>query len=138
MGIKKVEVLGGSDETFSGLGKKETCMGPDLSSSKCTPCSDGAEPLQTDEFEDYSEEIDPEWDIVNGHHLERKFDFEDFQEALEFVNRVGEIAEEEGHHPNIEFTWGEATVKFYTHKIDGLHENDFIMASKVDDIYKEL
>lgn len=93
--------------------------------------------MEGDELLEYAGKIDEGWDIVEEHHLKRDFEFEDFQEALEFVNRVGEIAEQEGHHPNIEFTWGEATIKLYTHKIDGLHENDFILASKIDDIYTE-
>jgi len=93
--------------------------------------------MEGDELLEYAGQIDGEWDIIDEHHLKRDFDFEDFMEALEFVNKVGEVAEEEGHHPNIEFTWGEATIKIYTHKIDGLHENDFILASKIDDIYSE-
>ncbi len=109
----------------------------DLEGKKCTPCREGAEPLEGDEIRIYMENIDSEWEVVDDHHIQRTFDFDDFQQALDFVNRVGEIAEEEGHHPNIEFTWGRATVKFYTHKIDGLHENDFIMASKVDGVYQD-
>jgi len=69
--------------------------------------------------------------------LRRHFEFEDFQAALDFVNEVGAIAEQEGHHPNISFTWGEADITVYTHKIDGLHENDFILASKIDDLLNE-
>ncbi|MFB6265778.1 MAG: 4a-hydroxytetrahydrobiopterin dehydratase [Candidatus Nanohaloarchaea archaeon] len=108
----------------------------ELSEQECEPCQGGVEPLKGDEIEPYIQELEDGWEVVDGHHLERKFDFEDFQEALDFVNRVGEVAEEQGHHPNIEFTWGEATVKIYTHKIDGLHENDFILASKIDELYQ--
>lgn len=81
------------------------------------------------------EDLDDDWELVENHHIQRKFEFEDFQEALEFVNEVGEIAEEQGHHPVInDFTWGRATIKLYTHKIDGLHENDFIMAAKIEEL----
>ncbi|MFB6190993.1 MAG: 4a-hydroxytetrahydrobiopterin dehydratase [Candidatus Nanohaloarchaea archaeon] len=106
----------------------------ELSEKRCEPCQGGVEPLEGDKINPYLEQLDSDWEVVDEHHLRREFDFEDFQEALDFVNRVGKIAEEEGHHPNIEFTWGEATVKIYTHKIDGLHENDFILASKIDEI----
>lgn len=82
------------------------------------------------------DEINEEWELEKNHHIEREFEFEDFQQALDFVNNVGEIAEEQGHHPVFnDFTWGQVTVKLYTHKIDGLHENDFIMAAKIDEVY---
>ena len=77
----------------------------------------------------------PEWELVEEDgvkRLQRTFKFRDFVAALDFTNRVGEIAEEEGHHPVITLTWGGATVTWYTHKISGLHENDFIMAAKTD------
>lgn len=84
------------------------------------------------------EKISDEWELVENHHIERKFEFDDFRDALDFVNEVGEIAEDQGHHPVINgFTWGRATVKLYTHKIDGLHENDFIMAAKIDRVYDQ-
>jgi 4a-hydroxytetrahydrobiopterin dehydratase len=76
----------------------------------------------------------PAWEVVNEHHLCRTFKFRDFAKALAFVNRVGAIAEEQGHHPWIHFTWGKATVETWTHKIDGLTESDFILAAKIDRI----
>lgn len=109
-------------------------MEQELSSKVCTACQGGVDPLEGEELGSYTDRVSDEWEVVNEHHLRREFEFEDFQEALEFVNEVGEIAEEEGHHPNLEFTWGEATVKIYTHKIDGLHENDFILAAKIDEL----
>lgn len=109
----------------------------ELSDQKCEPCQGGVDPLEGDEIEPYIEQLGDDWEVVDEHHLQRKFEFEDFQEALDFVNCVGEVAEEQGHHPNIEFTWGEATIKIYTHKIDGLHENDFILASKIDGLYSD-
>jgi 4a-hydroxytetrahydrobiopterin dehydratase len=101
----------------------------------CSACRGDEDPLGEDEILNHLLELGDEWSVVEDHHLERHFEFEDFQEALEFVNKVGEIAEDQGHHPNIEFTWGEATIKLYTHKIDGLHENDFIMAAKIGELY---
>ncbi len=106
----------------------------DLSEQKCEPCSGDIPPMEKDEWSEMKDELEDGWKVVNGHHLEREFKFNDFEEALEFVNRVGEIAEKEGHHPNICFTWGQARIKIFTHKIDGLHENDFILASKIEEI----
>ena len=72
--------------------------------------------------------------MVNSHHLKRAFSFADFRSALAFVNRVGEIAEEQGHHPDIFLAWGKAEVTIWTHKIDGLTESDFILAAKIDQL----
>ena len=74
------------------------------------------------------------WDVVNEHHLEKNYAFPDFKTALDFVNRVGAIAEQEGHHPDLYLTWGKAGVKIWTHKIDGLTESDFILAAKIDQL----
>jgi 4a-hydroxytetrahydrobiopterin dehydratase len=102
----------------------------------CTACSGDADKMKATEALQNMDELHDDWELEDNHHIKRQFEFEDFQEALNFVNKVGEIAEEEGHHPVInDFTWGRATVKLYTHKIDGLHENDFIMAAKIDEIY---
>jgi len=79
----------------------------------------------------------PGWRLLeNGTRIERHFSFQTFADALTFVNQVGAVAEEEGHHPDISFGWGYANVLFYTHKIGGLHENDFIMAAKVNPLYR--
>ncbi len=74
----------------------------------------------------------PDWQVVQAHHVQRTFTFDDFGSALAFVNRVGAVAEEQGHHPDICFTWGRATVQIWTHKIDGLTESDFVLAAKID------
>jgi 4a-hydroxytetrahydrobiopterin dehydratase len=74
----------------------------------------------------------PEWQVINEHHIRRQFKFSDFKQALAFVNRVGELAEEQGHHPDILLTWGKAEITLWTHKVDGLTESDFIMAAKID------
>ena len=93
--------------------------------------------MESDEIEEYLGQVDEGWEAVDEHHIERGFDFEDFRDSLEFVYDVGELAEEEGHHPDIFLEYGAAEVKFWTHKIDGLHEADFVMAAKVDEIFDE-
>jgi 4a-hydroxytetrahydrobiopterin dehydratase len=104
-----------------------------LCEKSCEPCQGGVEPLTGEDLKTYAQQV-PDWEIVDEHHLKRTFDFPDFQTALGFVNRIGELAEQQGHHPNIWFTWGKVTVELLTHKIDGLHENDFILASKIDQL----
>ena len=93
--------------------------------------------MESDEIEEYLGRVDDDWDAIDDHHIERHFEFDDFRDALEFVYDVGELTEEEGHHPDIFLEYGAAEVKFWTHKIDGLHEADFVMAAKVDEIRKE-
>ena len=104
---------------------------PDLCELTCTPCQGGVEPLRGEAIEELHRQA-PEWNVVDRHHLTRTFTFMNFVEALEFVNRVGDVAEALGHHPQICFTWGRVTVEIHTHKIDGLHTNDFILASRID------
>jgi 4a-hydroxytetrahydrobiopterin dehydratase len=103
----------------------------DLASRECVPCRGGVPPMQGDEIKKYAEQLKG-WEVVENHHLRKLFDFRDFREALAFVNRVGELAEEQGHHPNISFGWGQAEITIWTHKIDGLTESDFILAAKID------
>jgi 4a-hydroxytetrahydrobiopterin dehydratase len=105
----------------------------ELKDKKCVPCDKGGEALKGDELQEYAEALD-HWAVVDGRRIVRKFAFDNFRQALAFVNRVGELAEDQGHHPNICFTWGEAEITFYTHKVDGLSEADFVMAAKVDDL----
>jgi 4a-hydroxytetrahydrobiopterin dehydratase len=102
-----------------------------LAEKQCIPCQGGVPPLRGAEIEKYRAEI-PEWNVVNEHHLERVFSFPDFRTALEFVNRVGELAEEQGHHPDLLLSWGRVEVRIWTHKVDGLTESDFILAAKID------
>lgn len=108
-----------------------------LTEMKCVACR-GGEPTVTDaEVAEYHPQV-PEWQIVereNIKQLERAFKFKNFVEALAFTNKVGEIAEQEGHHPVIVTEWGKVTVTWWTHKIKGLHRNDFIMAAKTDQLY---
>jgi 4a-hydroxytetrahydrobiopterin dehydratase len=105
--------------------------GEALAEKRCVPCKGGTPPLKGEALKGYAAQV-PRWNVVGEHHLERVFKFPDFRAALAFVNRVGEIAEAEGHHPDIELGWGRAGVKTYTHKIDGLTESDFILAAKID------
>jgi 4a-hydroxytetrahydrobiopterin dehydratase len=77
----------------------------------------------------------PQWKAVNEHHISRTFPFPDFKQALDFVNRVGTVAEAQGHHPDILLAWGRAEITLWTHKIDGLTHSDFIMAAKIDQLY---
>ena len=103
-----------------------------LAEKKCTPCRGGVPPLARDEAVRYQAQA-PDWELRDdAHRIERTFRFRNFREALTFVQQVGELAEAEGHHPDIDFGWGRATVSLSTKKIKGLHENDFIMASKID------
>ena len=103
-----------------------------LVSKTCTPCRGGIPPLTREEAELFQPQT-PDWQLVDeAHRIERSFRFRDFREALTFVQEIGELAEAEGHHPDISFGWGNATVSLQTKKIKGLHENDFIMATKID------
>lgn len=102
-----------------------------LAGRQCVPCRGGVPPMGGQEIIEFLSEIDG-WDVVEEHHLRKDFKFGDFREALEFVNRVGALAEREGHHPDISFGWGYARIEIWTHKIDGLTESDFILAAKID------
>ncbi len=105
-----------------------------LTAKTCVPCRGGVPPLTAAAAGRYLGEA-PGWDLIeSATRIERRFKFADFAETLAFVNRVGELAEVEGHHPDISFGWGYCTIVFYTHKIKGLHENDFIMAAKVNEL----
>ncbi len=102
-----------------------------LAEKQCVPCKGGVPPMKGQELQRILRLV-PNWRAVDEHHIIRTFTFPDFKKALDFVNRVGEIAEEQGHHPDILLTWGKAEVTLWTHKIDGLTESDFIMAAKID------
>lgn len=107
-----------------------------LDQQQCVPCRGGIPPLSREQAEGFLREV-PEWRLDGpATRIERTYKFKNFSEALAFVNRVGDIAEAQGHHPDITFGWGYCTVILYTHKIKGLHENDFIMAAKCDRAYE--
>lgn len=104
-----------------------------LASKQCVPCRGGVEPLKGDALKPLLEQVEG-WSVVSEHHLERTYKFPDFATALAFVNHVGALAEEQGHHPDILLAWGKVTITIWTHKIDGLTESDFILAAKCDEI----
>jgi len=102
-----------------------------LATKACVPCRGGVPPLKWNELESLHQQV-PQWQLVNDHHITRAFTFPDFKQALDFVNRVGAVAEAQGHHPDILLAWGKAEITLWTHKIDALTESDFIMAAKID------
>ncbi len=107
----------------------------DLLNKKCVPCEGGVTPFDISEIHKYQKKIDG-WNVIknekNVYFLEKKFNFKNFLESQKFVNLVGKISEDEGHHPDIIFGWGYAKVNITTHAIEGLSENDFILAAKID------
>jgi 4a-hydroxytetrahydrobiopterin dehydratase len=110
-----------------------------LQEMKCTACQGGEPTLTDEEIADYKPQV-PEWDVIEVDgvkRLQRTFRLRNFRRALAFTNKVGELAEEEGHHPALLTEWGKVTVTWWTHKIRGLHQNDFIMAAKTDRLQEE-
>jgi 4a-hydroxytetrahydrobiopterin dehydratase len=105
----------------------------ELSSRQCVPCRGGVPPLQGEEITTFLNQLNG-WEVVNDHHLKKTYRFADFREAQLFVNRVGDLAEQQGHHPDICFGWGQADITIWTHKINGLTESDFILAAKIDEL----
>lgn len=106
----------------------------DLSKKKCVPCRGGVPPLKGESLTKLFCQLNENWKIIEEHQLERVFTFHDFQEALAFTNKLGEIAEQENHHPDIFLSYGKVKVLLWTHKIDGLSESDFILAAKYDNV----
>jgi 4a-hydroxytetrahydrobiopterin dehydratase len=104
----------------------------ELAHRTCVPCSGGVPRLRGTEITDFARQLQPEWMVIDEHHLLRAYKFPNFSAAQAFVNRVGALAEREEHHPDITFGWGYAELKIYTHAIDGLSESDFILAAKID------
>ena len=109
----------------------------DLANKKCVPCEGNILPFNSEEIHTYLKKVDG-WEVIedkiDGFHLIKSFKFDNFLKSQEFVNEVGKISEEEGHHPDISFGWGYAEIKVTTHAIKGLSENDFILAAKIDKI----
>jgi 4a-hydroxytetrahydrobiopterin dehydratase len=102
-----------------------------LAEKHCVPCRGGVPPLTGEALQKMKSQVNG-WDVVNDHHLKKTYTFPDFLKALEFVNRAGAIAEQEGHHPDLYLSWGKVGVEIWTHKINGLTESDFILAAKID------
>ncbi len=105
----------------------------ELAKKRCIPCQGGIPALEGQELDAFATEV-PRWTVTNGHHLDRELTFPDFRQALDFTNQIGELAEQEGHHPDIYLAWGKVGLKIWTHKIDGLTESDFILAAKIDQL----
>jgi len=105
-----------------------------LSEKHCVPSKGGVAPLKGDDLRNIHAQLNGDWKIVDEHHLEKKFIFRNFRQALAFTNRVGELAEAEGHHPDIYLAWGKVILTVWTHTIDGLTESDFIFAAKVEEL----
>jgi 4a-hydroxytetrahydrobiopterin dehydratase len=103
----------------------------ELADKKCVPCRGDIPPLKGQVLADLRKLV-PEWNMVEEHQIVREFSFPDFRSALTLVNRVGELAELEGHHPDVFLAWGKVQITLWTHKIKGLSESDFIMAAKID------
>lgn len=106
----------------------------ELKFKKCIPCKKGTAALKEKEINLLLQKIDS-WDLNENIHLNKTFLFPDFKSALSFVNKVGELSEIENHHPNIIISWGKVEISIWTHVINGLHKNDFILASKIDVLY---
>ncbi len=104
----------------------------ELAKLECVPCSGGVPPLKGKELEDLLEKLGGGWRVVDGHHLEKEYSFRNFRDALAFTVRVGEMADAQGHHPDIYLAWGKVTLTVWTHRIDGLTESDFVFAAKAD------
>lgn len=104
----------------------------DLAAGECVPCKGGVPPLEGEALKNLHSRLSNDWQLVDGHHLDKTYRFSNFVEALEFTNRVGALAEEVDHHPEIRLSWGWVRLIIYTHKIEGLTESDFFWAAKAD------
>jgi 4a-hydroxytetrahydrobiopterin dehydratase len=114
------------------LSLEETFVASDLADLRCVPCRADTPPLEGRALESLLDRLGGGWRAVDGHHLEKDFRFPDFRSALEFTGRVGDVADEQDHHPDVHLSWGRARVCIWTHRIDGLTESDFVLAAKID------
>jgi len=115
--------------------RKEPAMAEcDLAQMECVPCKGGVPPLKGKEMDPLVTRLGEGWTVINEHHLQKEYTFKNFRDALDFTNRVGELAEAQGHHPDITLAWGRVQLQVWTHKIDGLTESDFIFAAKADSV----
>jgi len=106
-----------------------------LADQKCVPCKGGVPPMDQDRAQELLQELEEGWHLNADGHLERTYSFSSFVDAMAFANRVGDIAEEQNHHPDLHVAWGRCTVEIWTHKIEGLTESDFYFAAKADRAY---
>jgi 4a-hydroxytetrahydrobiopterin dehydratase len=107
-----------------------------LADRGCVPCRGGVPPLKGEDLQRLLRELGGGWEAIRDHHLEKAYKFQNFGEALDFTNAVGEIAEREGHHPEITLAWGRVALRIWTHKIDGVTESDFVLAAKADRAFR--
>ena len=105
----------------------------ELANKTCVPCRGGVPPLKGQQLTKLHDQLGKGWEVVEEHHLHKEYRFDNFAEALAYVNRIGAIAEEQAHHPDIYLAWGKVRAEIWTHKINGLTESDFILAAKFDD-----
>jgi len=105
-----------------------------LAEKECVPCKGGVCPLKGQDLAKVANELDGGWQVIREHHLEKEYKFTNFREALAFTNKIGELAESQGHHPDIYLAWGKVKLTIWTHKIDGLTESDFVWAAKADKV----
>lgn len=106
----------------------------DLSEKKCQPCEGDTPPMDQNEIETFKKHIQDDWNIIENKKMSKEYSFKNFKNTMEFVNKVAELAEEEGHHPDMQVSYGKVVIELSTHAINGLSENDFIMAHKIDNI----
>lgn len=106
----------------------------ELASKQCVPCRGGTPPLKGGALAEMQNKLGNGWQVIDDHHLEKEYRFANFRQALDFTNRVGELAESNNHHPDIYLAWGKVKATLWTHKIDGLTESDFVMAAKIEEL----
>lgn len=106
-----------------------------LADQDCVPCKGGVPPMERDQAEELLAELEEGWKLNEDGHLERAYTFDNFVDAMAFANRVGDIAEEQSHHPDLHVSWGKCVVEIWTHKIQGLTKSDFYFAAKADRVY---
>jgi len=108
-------------------------MPSELARKECVPCKGGEPPLKGEALLDLQGQLGRDWQVVDDHHIEKEFKFDDWSQAVEFVDRVARIADEQDHHPDIHLSYGKVKVESWTHKVGGLTENDFVLAAKIEE-----